>query len=91
VRLPFHDVLPNIFIMREYLTGPSSRTFYKKTSLKSCKSIKAMKFKGSLRNSFRLKETKEIGQLNAACDPGLDLFIGRTYFVVRVLGTIDEI
>lgn len=50
-----------------------------------------MKFKGSLRNSFRLKESKETGQLNAACDPGLDLFIGRTYFVVRVLGTIDEI
>ena len=37
------------------------------------------------------KQTKDSWQLNAACDPGLDLCIGRTYFVVRVLGTIDEI
>lgn len=84
-------VLPKILIMREYLTGPSSRTFYRITGLKSYKSIKVLMFKGSLRNSFSLKETKEIGQLNAACDPGLDLFIGWTYFAVRVLGTIDKI
>lgn len=29
------------------------------------------------RNSFRLKETKEIWQLNATCDPRLNLGIGK--------------
>lgn len=90
MRLPSMMVLPKILITREYLTGPSSRTFHKITSLKITTKYQGREVQGSLRNSFRLKESKETGQLNAACDPGLELFVGKKY-CVEVLRTIDEI